>query len=320
MTVGRGPLRGDTSDVRDARVDAEVVPGPSNGDVRLVGRAPPPERGPEPPVRGEGHGRLRNPAEWTRAPTRAPGSPWWRSESRLLQRIDDIADAVPVAGERQAGAEGIFPVEWLAFGLERKQQMSSRDHDPRQLLERLDSRCRGVWMIEYQQTAPASSPDPDGKCIEFTPDEFDVGMCGTCNGEHRRGDVHADDVEAMIGQEGRHATWSATDIGNPPDGLFLDQVDERPEQRPVDGVLCRRVEFGAGELDIRPGSHVVDGSGGRHMVIAGHAASLGGHRPPKAGRVAGRPILPGTDRRRTSHRARGLERLTACPGRLRPLA
>jgi len=33
---------------------------------------------------------------------------------------DDIADTVPVAGERQPGTESILSMEWLTLGLKRK--------------------------------------------------------------------------------------------------------------------------------------------------------------------------------------------------------
>ena len=114
-------------------------------------------------------------------------------------------------------------------------------------------------------------------------------MCRPCDGEHFRGHVHAEDLETMVGHEGRHSTWSATDIGNPSDVGSPDQLDERFEHRPVDGMLRHRVDLGAGELKIRPGSLVVDGSGGRHMVFAGHAARLGDRQPLETRRTGGRP-------------------------------
>src|SRR5664280_1074469 len=145
--------------------------------------------------------------------------------------------------------------------------MSAWDQDPRQLLERLDEPIPR----RVDDRVPADSASKcfrfDGKRIELTLYEIDVRMCGTSDGEHCWGHVHAEDVETMIGHEGRHSAWSATNIGNTPDGLSLDQLDESHKQRPVNGVLCRGVDVGASELDIRVSSHVVDGSGARHMVF-----------------------------------------------------
>src|SRR5664280_172164 len=115
-------------------------------------------------------------------------------------------------------------------------------------------------------------------------------MCGTSDGEHCWGHVHAEDVETMIGHEGRHSAWSATNIGNTPDGLSLDQLDESHKQRPVNGVLCRGVDVGASELDIRHSGHVVDGSSARHVVFAKHAARLGDRQRLKTGRTGDCPV------------------------------
>ena len=46
------------------------------------------------------------------------------------------------------------------------------------------------------------------------------------DGEHRLGYVHADDIETMFRQKSRHSAWSAPNIGNAKDRLFLYQLDE----------------------------------------------------------------------------------------------
>ena len=117
--------------------------------------------------------------------------------------------------------------------------MSSWDQDPRELLERLDE----PTPRRVDDRVPANSASKcsrfDGKDIELTLYELDVWMCGTCGCDHCWGHVHTEDVETMIGHEGRHSAWSATNIRNPPDGLTPDQLDECEEQRAVNGVLCQ---------------------------------------------------------------------------------
>jgi len=98
--------------------------------------------------------------------------------------------------------------------------------------------------------------------------------------EHRLGWVHPDNVETVIRHECSHSAWSASDIGDPSIGLSLDQVNEAHEQRPVNRVLCRRVDLRAHELDIRLCRHVEDVPGGRHMVFARHVLRLRDRLPP----------------------------------------
>jgi hypothetical protein len=43
----------------------------------------------------------------------------------------------------------------------------------------------------------------------------------------------------MLGQEGRHTTRSAPDVSDTTGGPIPDQLDERREQRAVDGLLGR---------------------------------------------------------------------------------
>ena len=59
------------------------------------------------------------------------------------------------------------------------------------------------------------------------------------SGQHPLGHVHADDIEAMLSQEGRHPSRSASDVSDTTGGPVLDQLDERREQRSVDGPLRR---------------------------------------------------------------------------------
>jgi hypothetical protein len=55
-------------------------------------------------------------------------------------------------------------------------------------------------------------------------------------------------------------------------------------------VLRHGVDVGASELDIHPGGHVVDGSGGRHMVFTRHVARLGDRQPLKTRRTGCLPV------------------------------
>ncbi len=94
-------------------------------------------------------------------------------------------------------------------------------------------------MIEYQYTAPARYSRFDRKCIELTLFELDVRMCGPSDSEHRRGHVHADDIEAMFRHECRHAAWPAPNISDAKDRLSFNQFDEGHEQRSVDRTFGR---------------------------------------------------------------------------------
>ena len=95
-------------------------------------------------------------------------------------------------------------------------------------------------------------------------------MCGPSDGEHRLGNIHPNDVEALFRHEGCHSSRTAADVGYLTDASCCDQLCKGNEQRPVDGSFCRRADFSPYELNIPRRRYVVDRSGGRYMVPTGH--------------------------------------------------
>ncbi len=195
-------------------------------------------------------------------------------ETCVLQRTGNFLHAVPIAGERQVCAVRICSVDRLTLRLKRKQHVTPRYQDPRQFVE-----CFGEPIRRsVDDGVPAHSTREfsrlDRKCIELTFFEFDVRMCGPSDGKHRRGHVHADDIEATFRHESRHSAWPTPDVGDASDRVSLDQLDEGHEQRPVDRAFCGRADLSAYELDIPRHCSLVDRSGGCNMVLIGHPPRL----------------------------------------------
>ena len=162
----------------------------------------------------------------------------------------------------------------LTLRLKSKKQVTPRYQDPHQLAECLGEPIRRCVDDRVPAHSTCEHSRVDRKCIELTFFELDVRMRGPSDREHRLGHVHADDIEATFRHESRYSAWPTPDIGDTIDGVSLDQLDEGHEQRPVDRGFCRWADVRAYELDIPRRCHVVDRSGGRDMVLNGHAPTL----------------------------------------------
>jgi len=105
-------------------------------------------------------------------------------------------------------------------------------------------------------------------------------MCSSSNGEHLLGHVDPDNGEAMSGQESGHAAWPTSDVGDLTTWPSFEQLDERCEQRPIDGVLGGCADLGSDEVHIPRRRRVVDRAGGSHVLGVSHALRLRG-RPSR---------------------------------------
>lgn len=127
--------------------------------------------------------------------------------------------------------------------------------------------------------------------------ELDARMCASGDRQHRRRDVHAEDLEPVTGQERCYTARTAADVGDWLRGAVCDELDERSKERSIERTVDGRGEFDADPLRVRVGGGVVGGAGRRHMIGPCHAqegtADGPTHLLPAADRRAGRPETPG---------------------------
>ena len=174
---------------------------------------------------------------------RCPENRGVNPETCVIQIAGNLLHTVPVADEWQVCTVRISSVYRLTLRLKRKEYVTPRCQDPRQFAECLGEPIRRCVDDRVPAHGTSERSRFDRKGIELTLFELDVRMCGPSDSEHRLGHVHADDVEAMFGQKGRHSAWSAPNIGNSTIGSSLDQLDEGHEQRLVDGTFCCRADL-----------------------------------------------------------------------------
>ena len=161
-------------------------------------------------------------------------------EASFSELSSNLIEAVQIAGERQVRSMGLSPVYRLATTcLETQKDVAPRNQDPHEFIEGLTEPIRGCVDDRVPTHRTGEDPRVDWKRCKLAFLETDVRMCAPSSGQHPLGHVHADDIEAMLSQEGRHTTRSAPDVGDTTGRPILDQLDERREQRAVDGLLGR---------------------------------------------------------------------------------
>jgi hypothetical protein len=101
--------------------------------------------------------------------------------------------------------------------------------------------------------------------------EADVGVRPPGDGQHRARQVDTNDVEPVSCQPRRHASRPAPDVRDET-RREPHELDERCEERPIDGALERRTHVNPYAAGVLLSGCVVDGSRRRHMVGLRHAA------------------------------------------------
>jgi hypothetical protein len=148
----------------------------------------------------------------------------------------NLLEAVPGASEWQVRSMCLSPVYRLATSsLETQKDAASRNQDSGEFIECLTEPIRGCVDDRVPIHRTGEDPCVEWKCCKLAFLETEVRMCVPSRGQHSLRHVHADDIEAMLSQEGRHSTRSASDVSDTTGRPILDQLDERCEQRAADG-------------------------------------------------------------------------------------